>query len=91
MKRLKRIFQLILCILMVFSVSLDSIKIFAEVTIQPGEAWNTYLSRVYQERYNEYLEMQKVNKDNNVPAEEVWTGNAVQPTEDADGDGLFVY
>ncbi len=89
MKRLKRIFQLILCILMVFSVSLDSIKIFAEVTIQPGEAWNTYLSRVYQERYNEYLEMQKVNKDNNVPAEEVWTGNAVQPTEDADGDGLL--
>lgn len=33
--------------------------------------------------------MRAVNADNNVPAEEVWTGNVAAATEDADGDGLL--
>ena len=89
MKQSGRILRLFICAVMALSMSLDSIKIFAEVTIRPGEAWNTYLGRVYQERYDEFLEMRKENKDNEVPLEEVWTGNSVQPTEDADGDGLL--
>lgn len=85
--------SMMLCIAMVFSIAFGGIRIpvaqAAEVTQNPGESWNSYLDRVYQARYAEFLTLRAKNADNNVPEDQVWTGNAVQPAGDADGDGLL--
>ena len=85
--------SMMLCVAMIFSIAFGGIRIpvaqAAEVTQNPGESWNSYLDRVYQARYAEFLTLRMKNADNNVPADQVWTGNAVQPAGDADGDGLL--
>ncbi|MGI6093996.1 MAG: InlB B-repeat-containing protein [Lachnospiraceae bacterium] len=82
MKGKRKIVSLILCMTMLVSMIPNGIVVHAE-------SWNEYLGRVYQERYQEFLDMRAANTDNNVPAEEVWTGNETEPKEDADGDGLL--
>ncbi|MCI8332249.1 MAG: InlB B-repeat-containing protein [Clostridiales bacterium] len=84
---LKKPLSMFLCMAILFSLIFGNLTVNADVIQAPGEAWNTYLGRVYQERYNEFLALREKNADNNVPAEEVWTGNQVAAT-DEDGNGL---
>ena len=64
--------SMMLCIAMVFSIAFGGIRIpvaqAAEVTQNPGESWNSYLDRVYQARYAEFLTLRAKNADNTAMA-----------------------
>ncbi|MCI8589335.1 MAG: InlB B-repeat-containing protein [Clostridiales bacterium] len=84
---LKKTLSMFLCMAMLFSLTLGNFNVSADVIKDPAESWAAYLNRVYQERYDKFLALREKNADNNVPEEEVWTGNQVAATDD-DGNGL---
>lgn len=89
MRQKKRVCSWLLCFAMLLSMIGGCLTVQAADVIQnPGEAWNTYLNRVYQARKAEFDALRAANADNQVPAEEVWTLNAVEAATDADGNGL---
>ncbi len=79
MKRMKKGVALILCIVLILC---SNTTVFAAT-------WSDYLESTYAERFKEFEALQAANKDNKVPESEIWTGNSVQPTQDADKDGLL--
>ncbi|MCI8632293.1 MAG: hypothetical protein HFE64_02265 [Lachnospiraceae bacterium] len=89
MRQKRRVCSWLLCFAMLLSVFGNCFTAQAADVIQnPGEAWNSYLDRVYQARKAEFDALRAANADNLVPAEEVWTLNAMEEATDADGNGL---
>lgn len=89
MRQKKRVCSWLLCFAMLLSMSCSFLTVQAADVIQnPGEAWNTYLGRVYNARKAEFDALRAANADNQVPAEEVWTANATEAATDTDGNGL---
>lgn len=87
---MKRVKKGIILALSVILVLCSNASVFAaDIIMNPDESWDAYQGRVYNARKAEFDALRSANAGNTVPADQVWTGNSVQPTQDADGDGLL--
>ena len=86
MKRMKKECILFLCLMLILCGNLGAFAV--DIIMNPGENWNVYLGRIYHARKAEFDTLRAANEGNTVPADQVWTLNAMQEATDADGNGL---
>ncbi|WP_201759592.1 MULTISPECIES: InlB B-repeat-containing protein [Anaerotruncus] len=86
MKRIKKECIVFLCLMLILCGNLGVFA--ADIIMNPGESWGAYQQRVYNARKTEFDALQTANAGNTVPADEVWTLNAMQEATDGDGNGL---